>query len=89
MANQDITAKMEDIFKTTCGSWENCNQSNIVSFLSQCYEQGIDPQFCVNWLDEHSNHISQWSDFSHTAQEWVNEHTASGSPIGTPENQEG
>ena len=42
MAN-DIKQEMERIWTKTCGSWENCNEENIESFLSQCLENSIPP----------------------------------------------
>ena len=56
MAN-DIKQEMEHIWAETCGSWENCNEENIQSFLSQCYEKSIDPQYCMSWVEQHSNQI--------------------------------
>ncbi|SNX74712.1 hypothetical protein SAMN05877753_11033 [Bacillus oleivorans] len=75
-----IQDQVNRIFKETCGSWQNCNQSNVLSFLAQCEEQGLDPQYCFSWLSQNKELISDWSHFSQVAQEWVNEHTSTGSP---------
>lgn len=75
--NGDIKAKMEGIFRTTCGSWENCNKASIQQFLSECEEESIDPQFCFNWVAENSSRIPNWSNISDSAREWVIEHTSS------------
>jgi len=80
MAN-DIKQEMERIWTKTCGSWENCNEENIQSFLSQCLEKSIDPQYCMSWVEQHSNQISNWSTISKVSLNWVNEHTSTGSPI--------
>jgi hypothetical protein len=44
MAN-DIKQEMERIWVETCFLWENCKEENIRSFLSQCQEKSIDPQY--------------------------------------------
>ncbi|HZG74148.1 MAG TPA: hypothetical protein VEY51_21650 [Chondromyces sp.] len=80
MAN-DIKQEMERIWVETCGSWENCNEENIQSFLSQCREMSIDPQYCMSWVEQHSNQIPNWSAISKVSLEWVNEHTSTGSPV--------
>jgi hypothetical protein len=72
---------MENIWSKTCGSWENCNQSTIQSFLSECDEHNIDPQFCMSWVEQHRDRIPGWQEVSETSLEWVNEHTSTGSPI--------
>ena len=43
----NIKLEMERIWTETCGSWENCNEETIQSFLSQCHEKSIDPQVSV------------------------------------------
>ena len=77
---EKIQDQVQRIFQETCGSWQNCNQANVLSFLSQCEERGLDPQYCLNWLSQNQEQISDWSAFSKVAQEWVNEHTSTGSP---------
>ncbi|MEK4884637.1 hypothetical protein NST12_07305 [Bacillus sp. FSL W8-1127] len=76
-----VQKTMEEIWSSTCGSWQNCNNANISSFLSQCLEHNIDPQFCFDWISQHSNEIPNWSTVSNTAREWVNQHTSTGSPL--------
>ena len=77
--NSSIQGTMENIWRTTCGSWENCNESTVQSFLSQCEQHNIDPQFCMSWIQQHSEQIPNWSAVSDTTREWVNQHTSSGS----------
>ncbi len=36
MNELSIQTKMENVWLNTCGTWENCNQENIQSFLAQC-----------------------------------------------------
>ena len=79
--NSSIQSTMESIWHTTCGSWENCNESTVQSFLSQCEQHNIDPQFCMSWIQQHSEQIPNWSAVSDTTREWVNQHTSTGSPI--------
>lgn len=83
----DIKQEMERIWSETCGSWENCNVENIQSFLSQCSEKGIDPQYCMSWVEQHSHQIPNWSAISTVSLEWVNEHTSTGSPVNGKEPQ--
>lgn len=83
--NSSIQGTMENIWRTTCGSWENCNKSTVQSFLSQCEQHNIDPQFCMNWIQQHSDQIPNWSTVSDTTREWVNQHTSTGSPISVSE----
>jgi hypothetical protein len=73
--------KMEKIFQTTCGSFENCTESSIQSFLQQCEENGIDSQFCMSWVEQHKSEISDWQTVSKVSLEWMNQHTSTGSPI--------
>ncbi|MEH7440630.1 hypothetical protein V7182_24575 [Neobacillus drentensis] len=80
-----IQAKMENVWSNTCGSWENCNVETIQSFLSQCLEYNIDPQFCMNWVEQHQNEIPNWSAVSETSLGWVNQHTSTGSAISISE----
>lgn len=77
----DSKQEMERIWGETCGSWENCNEENIEAFLTSCLEKGIDPQYCMSWVEQHSSQIPNWSVVSKMSLEWVNEHTSSGSPI--------
>ncbi|MBM7692915.1 hypothetical protein JOC77_002346 [Peribacillus deserti] len=81
-ADVPVLRRMEDIWKTTCGTWENCNDVTVASFLSQCEQDSIDPQFCMSWIEQNSDKIPNWSSVSDTAREWVNEHTSTGSPVG-------
>ncbi|OIK15963.1 hypothetical protein BIV60_06910 [Bacillus sp. MUM 116] len=75
-----LQTKMENVWLNTCGAWENCNETTIQSFLSQCMEYNIDPQFCMSWVEQHKNEIPNWSAVSETSLGWVNQHTSSGSP---------
>lgn len=77
----NVQKKIEDIFEVTCGSWQGCNQSTVRNFLSQCQEHGVDPQYCLGWLEQNKEQITNWASFSHSALDWVNEHTSTGSPI--------
>ncbi|MGN7402897.1 hypothetical protein ACTHO0_23870 [Cytobacillus praedii] len=83
----DIKQEMERIWGETCGSWENCTEENIQSFLAQCQEKSIDPQYCMSWVEQHSNQIPNWSAVSKVSLDWVNEHTSTGSPINGHEPQ--
>jgi hypothetical protein len=80
-----IQTKMENVWSNTCGSWENCNETTIQSFLAQCLDYNIDPQYCMSWVEQHQNEIPNWSAVSETSLEWVNEHTSTGSPISISE----
>ena len=80
-----IQAKMENVWSYTCGSWENCNENTIQSFLSQCLEYNIDPQFCMSWVEMHQNEIPNWEAVSETSLGWVNQHTSTGSAISISE----
>ncbi|MBB6444368.1 hypothetical protein [Bacillus benzoevorans] len=77
----DSKQAMERIWGETCSSWENCNEETIQAFLTQCLEKGIDPQYCMSWVEQHSSQIPNWSVVSKMSLEWVNEHTSTGSPI--------
>ncbi|KOP70785.1 hypothetical protein [Priestia megaterium] len=79
--NQSVQETMESFWRTTCGTWENCNESTVQAFLSQCEQHSIDPQFCMNWIQQHRDKIPNWSTVSDTTREWVNEHTSTGSPV--------
>lgn len=76
-----IKQEMERIWAETCGSWENCTEQNIQSFLEQCSEKSIDPQYCMSWVEQHRNKIPNWSAVSKVSLDWVNDHTSTGSPI--------
>ncbi|PLT35600.1 hypothetical protein [Bacillus sp. V5-8f] len=76
-----VQEKVEDIWRTTCGTWKNCSESNIQELLLKCEEQGIDPQYCMSWVEEHSGNIPNWDGVSDAARQWVNNHTSTGSPI--------
>jgi hypothetical protein len=76
-----VLEKMEAIWRTTCGTWENVNETTVQSFLSQCEEHSIDPQFCMNWIQKHNDSIPNWASVSDTTREWVVQHTSTGSPI--------
>ncbi|WML44734.1 hypothetical protein [Neobacillus sp. PS3-40] len=71
--------KMENIWANTCGTWENCNETTIQSFLSRCDDYNIDPQFCMSWVETHKDLIPNWGAVSETSLNWVNDHTSSGS----------
>lgn len=82
MSNETtIQMKMENIFNDTCGSFENCTESSVQSFLKQCEENGIDSQFCMSWVEQHKSEIPDWESVSKVSLEWMNEHTSTGSPI--------
>ncbi|MED1472317.1 hypothetical protein [Bacillus salipaludis] len=76
-----LQTKMENVWFNTCGSWQNCTETTIQSFLSQCLEYNIDPQFCMSWVEQHSNEIPNWAAVSEMSLGWVNQHTSSGSPF--------
>ncbi|XJZ28892.1 hypothetical protein ACF5W4_08940 [Bacillota bacterium Lsc_1132] len=76
-----IQAKMENIWRNTCGSWEHVNEETIQSFLSQCLEYNLDPQYCMSWIEQHKDRIQNWPSVSSTSLNWVNEHTSTGLPI--------
>ncbi|MDQ0220622.1 hypothetical protein ELQ35_05765 [Peribacillus cavernae] len=83
--NSSILEAMEEIWRTTCGTWQNCNETTVQSFLSKCEESNFDPQFCMTWIQHHSDKIPNWSAVADTTQEWVNQHTSTGSPISVSE----
>ena len=85
ISDVSIQAKMENVWSYTCGSWENCNDGTILSFLSQCLEYNIDPQFCMSWVEKHQNEIPNWEAVSATSLGWVNQHTSTGSAISISE----
>lgn len=76
-----IQAKVENIWSYTCRSWQELNEQSLLSFLSQCLDYNLDPQYCLNWVDQHKVGISNWKSLEEAGQNWVNVHTSSGSPI--------
>lgn len=82
-----IQTKMENVWGYTCRSWQNCNEETIQSFLSQCLEYNIDPQYCMSWVENHQNEIPNWQAVSQTSLGWMNEHTSSGSAISISEQE--
>jgi hypothetical protein len=78
---EEISIRMEKIFLITCGSFENCTESSIQSFLQQCEENGIDSQFCMSWVEQHKSEIPDWQTVSKVSLEWMNQHTSTGSSI--------
>ncbi|MGG1675319.1 hypothetical protein ACIFOT_06125 [Neobacillus sp. NRS-1170] len=76
-----IQTKMENVWSYTCGSWENCSEATIQSFLAHCLEYNIDPQFCMSWVEQHKAEIPNWAAVSETSLGWINQHTSSGSAI--------
>ena len=76
-----LQTKMENFFNNTCGSWQDCTESNIQTFLEQCEENNIDPQFCMSWVEQHKAQIPDWQSVSKVSLDWVNQHTSTGSPI--------
>ncbi|MBY0121142.1 hypothetical protein [Bacillus sp. S/N-304-OC-R1] len=79
--DHSIQNKMEKIFQHTFRSWENCTETSIKDFLEQCLEQGIDPQYCMSWVEQHKSQIPDWQGISQLSLNWVNEHTSTGSPV--------
>lgn len=77
----EIQTKMENIWQRICGSWENCTDTTIQSFLAECLESNIDPQYCMSWVEKHKNEIPGWSSVSQVSLNWMNQHTSTGSPI--------
>jgi hypothetical protein len=82
-----LQTKMENVWQNTCGSWGNCNETTIQSFLAQCLEYNLDPQYCMSWVEKHQSEIPNWSAVSKTSLDWVNEHTSTGTPISTNEQE--
>jgi hypothetical protein len=80
-----IQVKIENVWANTCGSWQNCNEITIQSFLSQCNDYNLDPQFCMSWIEKHKNEIPNWAAVSETSLDWVNEHTSTGSAFSADE----
>lgn len=76
-----IQKKMEKFFNNTCGTWENCTELNIQSFLGECQEHNIDSQYCMSWVEQHKSQIPDWQVVSKVSLDWINQHTSTGSPI--------
>jgi hypothetical protein len=76
-----VQTQMKNIWQKTCGSWQNCTDTTIQSFLAQCQEKNIDPQFCMSWVEQHKTQIPDWTAISKISLDWVNQHTSTGSPI--------
>ncbi|MDV7766794.1 hypothetical protein [Peribacillus sp. CSMR9] len=81
MSNENIQNKMENIWQDTCGSWENCTETTIQSFLAKSEESNIDPQYCMSWVEQHKTQIPEWPAVSKVSLDWVNQHTSTGSPL--------
>ncbi|WP_078552678.1 hypothetical protein [Bacillus alkalicellulosilyticus] len=81
----NIDERIHEIFKETCGTFQKCNESSIVSFLSECWKHSIDPQYAIDWLEQYKVQMAHWPEFVDKAHEWVTEHTSSGSPFTTDE----
>ncbi|MDP4106335.1 MAG: hypothetical protein Q8935_15465 [Bacillota bacterium] len=75
-----LQTKIENIWSNTCGSWEGCNETTIQSFLKQCDEYNLDPQYCMSWVEQHKDQITNWAAVSNASLTWVNQHTSTGSP---------
>lgn len=82
-----IQSKMENIWKSTCQSWENCTEKNIEEFLTECLENNIDPQFCMSWVEQHKAQIPDWTAVSKVSLDWINQHTSTGSPLSIKEDE--
>lgn len=76
-----IQAKMESLLINTCGSWQNFTATSIQSFLTQCLDNNIDPQYCMSWVEQHKSQIPDWPTVSKVSLDWINEHTSTGSAI--------
>jgi hypothetical protein len=82
MSNEvEIDLKIKNAWENTCGTWQNCTETTIQSFLSQCLERNIDPQYCMSWVEQHSAQIPDWNTVAKVSLDWVNQHTSTGSPI--------
>jgi hypothetical protein len=76
-----IQTKMENVWLNTCKSWDDCNESTIQSFLAQCLDYNLDPQFCMSWIERHRDQIPNWAAVSESSLSWINQHTSTGSAI--------
>ncbi|WML48261.1 hypothetical protein RCG23_23930 [Neobacillus sp. PS3-34] len=81
LSNESLQERVEQIWQNTCNSWQDMNTTNLEAFLSQCEDQNIDPQFCMDWVEQHKNMIPEWPALSQKALDWVNGHTSTGSPF--------
>ena len=79
--NLSIQTRLENIWINTCGSWQNCTETTIQSFLAKCQENNIDPQYCMSWVEQNKEEIPDWPAVSKVSLDWVNQHTSTGSPI--------
>jgi hypothetical protein len=75
-----LQTKIENIWSNTCGSWGNCNEATIQSFLSQCDEYNLDPQYCMGWVEQHKEQIPNWNLVSEASLGWIAQHSSTGSP---------
>ena len=80
---QPTPSRIENLFMHACGTWKNCNDSNIQSFLSKCQSLNIDLSDSLNWLEEHRSNIPNFQSVWSAANGWVNQHdlVGSGSPV--------
>lgn len=76
-----LQAKIENIWSNTCGSWQNVNEQSIRSFLSQCQDYNLDPLYCMGWIEQHKDQVSNWAVVSSASLNWINEHTSTGTPL--------
>lgn len=82
-----LQTKVENIWSNTCGSWQNCNETTIQNFLSQCDEYNIDSQYCMSWIEGHKDQIPNWAEVSDTSLGWINDHTSTGAPFSITDDQ--
>lgn len=83
---KSLQDKLQDICSNTCGTWQNCNETNMVTFLTKCNNDNIDPQYCMGWVEQHKEEIPNWHAISGICLSWINQHTSTGSPIQIDEN---
>jgi hypothetical protein len=76
-----IRQHMENAFIKTCRSWQNCTEESVQAFLEECLEAGIDPQYCMSWVEQHQDQIPDWDTTANAALGWMNDHTSTGSPV--------
>jgi hypothetical protein len=76
-----IQASIEQIWQNICRGWDQFNQSAVLDFLSQCEEKGIDSQFAMSWVEKYKDKIPDWQAVSRVSLDWMNQHTAAGSPL--------
>jgi hypothetical protein len=82
-----LQTKVENIWSNTCGSWQNCNETTIQNFLSQCDEYNIDSQYCMSWIEGHKDQIPNWAEVSDASLGWINDHTSTGAPFSITDDQ--